>query len=106
MRERPPCVHLTLSINIRIPRRVQAVRCDLDEWRARERLPPAQTAALDADSGAGWDIARALLRPRKLQAGAEAMPWRAACLPAWLGIRPACVCNVCDFARSSMSYEF
>ena len=42
--------------------------CSLDEWRARERLPAAQLAALDADGGAGWDLARALLRPRSLQA--------------------------------------
>ncbi|KAK9901304.1 hypothetical protein WJX75_005502 [Coccomyxa subellipsoidea] len=45
----------------------QAMRCDLNEWRARERLPASQSAALDIDDGAGWDLAQALLRPRKLE---------------------------------------
>ena len=45
-------------------------RCDhnLDRWRANERLHPVSTAVLDADDGAGWDLAEALLRPRKIQA--------------------------------------
>lgn len=46
---------------------LQACRCDLGAWRERERLSPAQTAMLDADDGAGWDLAQALLRPRKLE---------------------------------------
>lgn len=46
---------------------LQNHKCDLSEWRARERLQPSQTAALDADNGAGWDLAQALLRPRKLE---------------------------------------
>ena len=45
---------------------LQACKCDLGSWRERERLAPAQTALLDADNGAGWDLAQALLRPRKL----------------------------------------
>lgn len=48
-------------------KQLQDLRCDLGEWRARERLPAAQTAALDANDGAGWDLAQALLRPRKLE---------------------------------------
>ena len=48
-------------------RSLQNLRCDLNEWRMRERLPASQTAALDADNGAGWDLAQALLRPRKLE---------------------------------------
>ncbi len=46
---------------------LQAYRCDLDAWRERERLSPAQTALLDAEDGAGWELAQALLRPRKLE---------------------------------------
>lgn len=45
----------------------QACKCELDAWRERERLAPAQTALLDADDGAGWELAQALLRPRKLE---------------------------------------
>lgn len=45
----------------------QACKCDLDAWRERERLAPAQAAFLDADDGAGWELAQALLRPRKLE---------------------------------------
>ena len=45
----------------------QACKCDLEAWRERERLAPAQSALLDADDGAGWDLAQALLRPRKLE---------------------------------------
>lgn len=46
---------------------LQACKCDLGSWRERERLASAQTALLDADHGAGWDLAQALLRPRKLE---------------------------------------
>jgi len=45
----------------------QACKCELDAWRERERLAPAQAALLDADDGAGWELAQALLRPRKLE---------------------------------------
>ncbi|BDA45257.1 probable serine/threonine-protein kinase STN8, chloroplastic at N-terminal half [Coccomyxa sp. Obi] len=48
-------------------RSLQNLRCDLNEWRVSERLPASQTAALDADNGAGWDLAQALLRPRKVE---------------------------------------
>jgi len=54
-------------------KQLQDLRCDLGEWRARERLPAAQTAALDADNGAGWDLAQALLRPRKLEVGCSSL---------------------------------
>lgn len=51
---------------------LQNCKCDLSEWRARERLQRSQTAFLDTDNGAGWDLAQALLRPRKLQVGPAA----------------------------------
>ncbi|PSC68256.1 Serine threonine-kinase SNT7 [Micractinium conductrix] len=43
-------------------------RCnhDLEEWRARSGLPSRQTALLDANDGAGWDLAANLLRPRQI----------------------------------------
>ncbi len=40
---------------------------DLAAWRARERPPPAQTAALGANGGAGWELASSLLRPRRIE---------------------------------------
>ena len=43
---------------------------DLDEWRARTRLATARDLApLDADDGAGWALAEALLRPRSIEVG-------------------------------------
>lgn len=44
-------------------------RCDydLDEWRARSGLSAKQMALLDANDGAGWDLAAALLRPREVE---------------------------------------
>ncbi|KAI8473395.1 MAG: kinase-like domain-containing protein [Monoraphidium minutum] len=40
---------------------------DLDRWRATTRWAgPKDLAALDADGGAGWSLARALLRPRSV----------------------------------------
>jgi hypothetical protein len=62
---------------------LQNCRCDLAEWRSRERLSSAQTAALDADNGAGWDLAQALLRPRKLEVR-PSITVPAAALAAWL----------------------
>ena len=40
---------------------------DLEKWRRRSgrQFSSAQTAALDADGGAGWELLGALLRPRK-----------------------------------------
>ena len=60
---RVSCIHACSTA----PAAGQSVTCNLDGWRERERLPAAQLAALDAESGAGWDLAKALLRPRKLQ---------------------------------------
>jgi hypothetical protein len=62
---------------------VQSVTCNLDAWRERERLPDSQLTVLDAEDGAGWDLARALLRPRKLQA-------RAACCGGFCDLEVAC----------------
>lgn len=42
---------------------------DLVAWRKRERLSPKDTALLDANNGAGWELASALLRPRNIQVG-------------------------------------
>ena len=36
--------------------------------RRRQQLPPKQTAILDADGHSGWELARALLRPRRIVA--------------------------------------
>lgn len=46
-------------------------RYDLTRWRTVSALSPAATAALDADGGAGWQLAEALLRPRKVQVRAN-----------------------------------
>ena len=40
---------------------------DLLLWRDRSALPARQTALLDADGGAGWDLAAGLLRPREVE---------------------------------------
>lgn len=37
----------------------------------RQGLPGRQTAVLDADGHAGWELARALLRPRRIEADSE-----------------------------------
>ncbi|KAK9798998.1 hypothetical protein WJX73_001206 [Symbiochloris irregularis] len=50
---------------------LRRLNCDLLAWRASARLSPAQTAVLDADNGAGWDLAAALLRPRMLEVTRE-----------------------------------
>lgn len=42
-------------------------RFDLQVWRERERLPRRETAILDAEGSAGWDLAASLLRPRDIQ---------------------------------------
>ena len=41
-----------------------AVGHDLLAWRAAAALPLVQTAVLDGNEGAGWELAEALLRPR------------------------------------------
>ena len=40
---------------------------DLLLWRDRSALPARETALLDADGGAGWDLAAGLLRPREVE---------------------------------------
>lgn len=43
---------------------------DLDKWRSGSRLAaPRDLAVLDADGGAGWALAQALLRPRSIEVG-------------------------------------
>ena len=42
-------------------------RFNLQAWLDKERLPAKESAILDADAGAGWDLAAALLRPRDIQ---------------------------------------
>ena len=44
---------------------------DLMAWRRRAALPAKETAVLDADDGAGWELAEALLRPREIDVDAE-----------------------------------
>lgn len=45
---------------------LRANNCNLLTWRASARLSASQTAILDAEDGAGWDLAAALLQPRCL----------------------------------------
>ena len=42
-------------------------RYDLMSWQESERLSARDTALLDANYGAGWNLAEALLRPRNIQ---------------------------------------
>ena len=42
-------------------------RYDLMSWQESERLSSRDTALLDANYGAGWNLAEALLRPRNIQ---------------------------------------
>ena len=42
-------------------------RFNLQAWLDKERLPAKESVLLDADAGAGWDLAAALLRPRDIQ---------------------------------------
>ena len=46
-------------------------RYDLERWRTISSLQPHQTAILDANNGAGWELAGMLLRPRKVQVLAD-----------------------------------
>ena len=48
--------------------------CNLLAWRASARLPASQTAVLDAQGGTGWDLAAALLRPRRVQVTVAPLP--------------------------------
>ena len=44
---------------------------DLGTWRDRANLPAKETAILDAEDAAGWDLAEALLRPRAIDINEE-----------------------------------
>lgn len=44
---------------------MRRLRYDLAVWRESER--PRDAGVLDAEGGAGWDLAAALLRPRDIQ---------------------------------------
>lgn len=44
---------------------------DLQEWRVSSALRARDTQLLDANDGEGWDLAAALLRPRKVQTDGE-----------------------------------
>lgn len=50
---------------------LKAVGFDLMAWRRKARLSPKDTTILDADDGSGWQLAEALLRPRKIQVDEE-----------------------------------
>lgn len=40
---------------------------DIKEWREKAKLSSRQTALLDANDGAGWDLVEALLQPREIE---------------------------------------
>ena len=44
---------------------------DVMAWKASERLSAKDTASLDANYGSGWNLAAALLQPRKIQVSAR-----------------------------------
>lgn len=46
-------------------------RYNLDRWRTVSTFKPHQTAVLDANGGAGWELAEALLRPREVETLAD-----------------------------------
>jgi hypothetical protein len=51
---------------------LEAADYELDAWRASSRfVKPTDFAALDADGGAGWELARDLLRPRDIVVAAD-----------------------------------
>ena len=51
---------------------LKAAGHDLAAWRVRANLPAKESAILDADDAAGWQLAEALLRPRKIETDEEA----------------------------------
>lgn len=40
---------------------------DVKQWREKSRLSSRQTALLDANGGAGWELVESLLRPREIE---------------------------------------
>lgn len=43
-------------------------------WRHQAKLPPKESALMDADNGAGWELAESLLRPRAIKASTSTGP--------------------------------
>ncbi|KIZ07424.1 putative Serine/threonine-protein kinase SNT7 [Monoraphidium neglectum] len=57
---------------LRFQQELEAADYELDAWRASSRfVKPTDFAALDADGGAGWELARDLLRPRDIVVAAD-----------------------------------
>ena len=57
--------------------RTTFVACDVASllrcrWRIQAKLPPKESVLLDADNGAGWELAESLLRPRAIKASTTA----------------------------------
>ena len=50
---------------------LKSVGYDLSAWRRRASLSSKETAVLDADDSAGWELAEALLRPRQIEVDEE-----------------------------------
>lgn len=50
---------------------LKSVAFDVKAWRRRANLSSKDTAILDADDSAGWDLAEALLRPRMIDVDEE-----------------------------------
>ena len=50
---------------------LESVEYDLMAWRRRANMSPKDTAILDADDSAGWELAEALLRPRQIEVDEE-----------------------------------
>lgn len=50
---------------------LESVEYDLMAWRQKGNMPPRDTAILDADDSAGWELAEALLRPRQIEVDEE-----------------------------------
>lgn len=50
---------------------LESVDYDLSAWRRRANLSSKDTAILDADDSAGWELAEALLRPRSIEVDEE-----------------------------------
>lgn len=50
---------------------LESVEYDLMAWRRRAGMSPKDTAILDADASAGWELAEALLRPRQIEVDEE-----------------------------------
>lgn len=59
---------LRVSANIKtFNTQLKKFKYDLMAWRNSEGLSAKETAVLDANSGAGWNLAAGLLRPRDIK---------------------------------------